>query len=194
MALAEQYKWIFSSKKVVFVKQGRSKDRDIPMAEVRFETKEIVSKVLKMFVEKRKAGQDFGRVYMANCVTLATRVRVDLMKAIAKQFGGKDDQEMYVGALTSRPILRIKNVKSQKTRILTFTDSISRFGKKLDLEDLDEAYRRAGRAFTGQMEQNFVVLTDGRRAPAPAPAELRNGCPSENAKKRPMEDQHLVFN
>ena len=115
-----------SSEKVVFVKQGRSKDRDIPMAEVRFETKEIASKVRKMFVEKRKAGQDFGRVYMANCVTLATRVRIDLMKAIAKQFGGKDDQEMYVSAFTSRPILRIKNVKSQKTGILTFTDPISR--------------------------------------------------------------------
>ena len=32
-----------SSEKINFVKQGRSKDKDIPMAEVRFETKEIAS-------------------------------------------------------------------------------------------------------------------------------------------------------
>ena len=64
-----------------------------------------------MFVEKRKGGHDFGRLYMANSVTLATRVRIDIMKGIVKQFSGKDDMEMYVSAYTSRPILRIKNIK-----------------------------------------------------------------------------------
>ena len=45
----------------------------------------------KIFVEKRKAGHNFGRVYMANSVALATRVRLDIMKAIVKEFSGKDD-------------------------------------------------------------------------------------------------------
>ena len=44
------------------------------------------------------------------------------------------------------------------------------------------------------MEQNFVVLTDGRRAPAPAPTENPISGQSGNARKHPMEDQHLVFN
>ena len=185
-----------TSEKIIFVKQGRSNDKDIPMAEVRFESKEIASKLRKMFVEKRKAGQDFGRVYMANSVTLATRVRVDIMKAIAKEFGGKDDLEMYVSAYTSRPVLRINNTRTQKSGVLTFTDSIGRFGRKLNLDCLNDAYRRAGRAFAGQMEQNFVVLTDNRKAPAPTPTQTAQSGPSGsgNAKKRPLEDQQTMFN
>ena len=179
-----------SSEKINFVKQGRSKDKDIPMAEVRFETKEIASALRRKFVEMRKAGHDFGRVYMANCVTLATRVRVDILKSIVKQFTGKDDLEMYVAAYTSRPVLKIKNVKNQNISVHTFTDALLRFGKKLDLNNIDDAYRRAGRAFTGKMEQNFVVLTDNRRLPTPA----QTSGPSGQNKKRPLEDQQTAYN
>jgi hypothetical protein len=179
-----------SSEKINFVKQGRSKDKDIPMAEVRFETKEIASALRRKFVEMRKAGHDFGRVYMANCVTLATRVRVDILKSIVKQFTGKDDLEMYVAAYTSRPVLKIKNVKTQNISVHTFTDALLRFGKRLDLNDIDDAYRRAGRAFTGNMEQNFVVLTDNKRIPTPA--QLSG--PSGQNKKRPLEDQQTAYN
>jgi hypothetical protein len=176
--------------KITFVKQGRSKDKDIPMAEVRLETKEIASSLRKKFVDLRKSGRDFGRVYMANCVTLATRVRVDILKSIVKQFTGKDDLEMYVAAYTSRPVLKIKNTKTQNTSVHTFTDAILKFGKKIDLNNLDDAYRRAGRAFTGNMEQNFVVLTDNRKIPTPAPL----AGPSGLTKKRPLEDQQSVYN
>ena len=87
-----------SSEKITFVKWGRSKDKDIPMAEVRFDSKEIASSLRKKFVDMRKAGHDFGTVFMANCVTLATRVRVEIIKSIMKKFTGKDDLEMYVAA------------------------------------------------------------------------------------------------
>ena len=179
-----------SSEKITFVKQGRSNDKDIPMAEVRFETREIASKMRKMFVDKRKAGTDFGRVYMANCVTLATRVRVDIMKAIVKQFSAKDGLGMYVSAYTSRPVLRVKNVETQRTSVLTFTDAIFRFGKRLDLDDINDAYRRAGGAFKGIMEQTFVVLTDNKRPPAPAPRSGTSGM----SKKRPLDGQQLTYN
>ena len=179
-----------SSEKINFVKQGRSNDKEIPMAEVRFETREIASKMRKMFVDKRKAGTDFGRVYMANCVTLATRVRVDIMKAIVKQFNEKDGLEMYVSAYTSRPVLRVKNNATQRTSVLTFTDAIIRFGKRLDLDNINDAYRRAGGAFKGIMEQTFVVLTDNKRPPTSAP---QSG-PSGLSKKRPLDGQQLVFN
>ena len=42
------------------------------------------------------------------------------------------------------------------------------------------------------MEQNFVVLTDGRRAPALTQTP-QNG-PRGQSKKRPMEDKQLVLN
>ena len=179
-----------SSEKINFVKQGRSNDKEIPMAEIRFETREIASKIRKMFVDKRKAGTDFGRIYVANSVTLATRVRVDIMKSIVKQFNEKDGLEMYVSSYTSRPVLRVKNTTTQRVSVLTFTDAIFRFGKKLNLENLNDAYRRAGGAFKGIMEQTFVVLTDNKKAPTPAP---QSG-PSGLSKKRPLDGQQLVFN
>ena len=41
-----------SSEKINFVKQGRSKEKEIPMAEVRFETKEIASALRRKFCLK----------------------------------------------------------------------------------------------------------------------------------------------
>ena len=44
----------------------------------------------------------------------------------------------------------------------TFSDALTRYGRQLRQSDLGEAYRRAGKAFTGQMQQNFVVLYEAR--------------------------------
>ena len=60
----------------------------------------------------------------------------------------------------------------------------------MNLDNLNDAYRRAGGAFKGFMEQTFVVLTDNKRPPAPAP---KSG-PSGLSKKRPLDGQQLVFN
>jgi hypothetical protein len=38
-------------------------------------------------VAKLKQGEDFARIHMANSICLATWDRVDILKAIAKQFG-----------------------------------------------------------------------------------------------------------
>ena len=95
-------------------------------------------------------------------MTLATRVRTDIMRAISKKFS-TDKEEMFVTAFTSRPILHIRN-KEEGLVVgsvsLTFSDSVSRFGGSLTEEDLGEAYRRAGVVFRGQLQQNFVVLHD----------------------------------
>ena len=91
---------------------------------------------------------------------------------------------------TSRPVLKIKNTKTQRTSVHTFTDAILRFGKKMDLNNIEDAYRRAGSAFKGTMEQNFVVLSDNKRFPAPAPQRGLNTA----SKKRPLDDQQTAYN
>ena len=47
-----------------------------------------------------------------------------------------------------------------------FSDALVRYGAKLTVEELEEAYRRAGAAFKGQLQQNFVVLTEQREGGA----------------------------
>ena len=95
-------------------------------------------------------------------MTLGTRVRIEILKAMAKCFAS-DKEAMYVSAFSSRPLLHVKP-KDLGTRQMAFTfaDAISRYGKQLRQSDLREAYRRAGTSFRGQLQQNFVVLYDSR--------------------------------
>ena len=101
-----------------------------------------------------------GRLFVANSVTLSTRVRIDILRAIAKKHAN-DKQDFHVVAYSSRPVLQIKQKGSdQKPRGMTFTDAVMNYGREMVEGDLGEAYRRAGRTFHGQLQQNFVVLRD----------------------------------
>jgi hypothetical protein len=159
-----------------FVNQGKSSGRDIPMVEIRLNSVEAAIGVRKAYADKRKEGDgnSLGKLYMANSVTLSTRVRVDVLKAMAKKITNIKETA-YVAAYSSRPILhvRTKNAKGEDvvTRSYTFTDAIIRYGHILVKQDLDEAYKRAGTAFKGQMEQHFVVLREvsgGTHQPGPS--------------------------
>ena len=93
-----------------------------------------------------------------NCVTLATRVRIDILKAMAKKFT-TEREDLFVYGYASRPVLHIKPKDGNKRPMwLSFSDALTRFGAGLGELDLGEAYRRAGVAFRGQLQQNFVVL------------------------------------
>jgi hypothetical protein len=148
---------IGSSAKIVFITQGRSRDREVPLAEVRMSDREVAKRLRKKFANQRKAGQDFGRVQITNCVTLAPRVRIDILKAMAKKFTS-DQEDLFVYGYASRPVLHNKPKDQKKPMWLTFSDALVRFGSGLRRVDLEEAYRRTGVAFRGQLQQNFVVL------------------------------------
>ena len=143
----------------------------------------------KKFANQKKAGQDFGRIQITNCVTLATRVRIDILKAMAKKFT-TDREDIFVYGYASRPVLHIRP-KDAKIRPmwLSFSDALVRFGSGLGEGDLGDAYRRAGVAFRGQLQQNFVILHEAgagneERAPPKASTSTGFGTP----KKRIRED------
>jgi hypothetical protein len=123
---------------------------------------------------------------MANSVTLATRVRVEILRAVARQFSTKGGEEMYVTAYTSRPVLHIKTTGAMKPQSLTFADCMSRFGKIIDQENLNDAYRKAGRGFKGQLRQHFVVLTDDYMRENPTNIESQT---NQSKRKRPLEER-----
>ena len=155
------------------------------MAEVKFESKEIAHRIRRGFAEKKKAGVDMGRVFIANSVTLGTRVRIDILKAIAKKYSN-DKQDFHVVAYTSRPVLQVKQKGSdQKPMGLTFIDAITRYGRELVEGELGDAYRRTGKAFQGQLQQNFVVLRDRMSAPE----GFSGGPSSATPKKRQREEE-----
>ena len=75
-----------------------------------------------------------------------------------------DKETATVLGYSSRPTLQIKD-KTGKRRPLSlgFADALGRYGKGLREDDLASAYRKAGTAFGGQLQQNFVVLHDRRK-------------------------------
>ena len=93
-------------------------------------------------------------------MTLATRVRIEILKAMSKKFTS-DKDDLFVMGYASRPVLHIKPKNpSHKSMWLSFSDALLRYGSGLKESDLSEAYKKTGVAFRGQLEQNFVVLHD----------------------------------
>ena len=86
---------------------------------------------------------DLGSLHMANAVTLATRVRADLLGAMAKHLSKPGKEEMYVSAYNSRPVLHIKSQDSFMMA-MTFTEAVEKNGRDLRQDQMDEAYRRVG--------------------------------------------------
>ena len=151
-----------SSRDILYIDLGKRNTKESPLAEVKMKNNEIALTIRRQFALKRKGGGNFGRLWIANAVTLATRVRIEILKGMAKQFT-REDEISYVNAYVSRPTLTLKKKDSTlKPLVLTFSDALLRFGKEMREEHLQEAYKRAGTAFRGQMQQNFVVLKEDR--------------------------------
>ena len=98
-------------------------------------------------------------MYITNNYTAATRVRVEIMKAIVKKCE-TNEERMFLNQFCNRPVIRIANTRTRHERVWTFTDLIETYGRALTDADLEVAYRRAGNKFTGQMKQIFGVLKE----------------------------------
>lgn len=97
-------------------------------------------------------------------MSLATRVRVDVLKAIARRLTNREDLA-YVAGFTSKPMMHIRKAgaptpTTKPLKSFSYIDSVTRFGHLVGMEDLETAYGRAGRSFNGQLQQNFVVLNE----------------------------------
>jgi hypothetical protein len=155
------------SGKIVYLSQGKQQGQPIPMIEVKMDKPEQALALRKAYAEKKKnrsLGSDLELLFISNCVSLATRVRIDIMKAVAKKLTNKVDLA-YVAGFTSRPMLHIRkagppSASAKPLKSFSFIDTITKFGNNLTVEELESAYGRAGRSFNGQLQQVFVVLNE----------------------------------
>ena len=145
--------------KILFINHGKRNGRFVPMVEVRLDSRENAIALRRSFVDKKKSGHNFGKLHLANSVSLGTRVRCDILRGIATQFTVDGATSMFVSAYNSRPVIHIKE-SNGSAYALTFADAIARYGQNLSEDHLIDAYRKVGVAFKGQLEQHFVVLKD----------------------------------
>jgi hypothetical protein len=175
---------------IQFVSPNRSLGSEVPACEVKIKDREFALKMRKEYGRLRKEGKLEGRVFVANCVTLGTRVRMEVLKAIGKKCSGPGE-DLFVHGFTSRPVLQVKPKNGGPQFALTYVDAIKRYGNRVKEADLGLAYERAGMSFVGQMRQNFIVLTDkGVRQGGRQTRGGSGGGPRflSGANKRPLEE------
>ncbi len=148
---------------IFYLNQGQQ------MVEVKLDSVEKAMAVRRAFAEKRKNKSlkpEFESLFVTNCVNLATRVRIDVLRAIARKITN-DKDIAYVSGFISRPMMHIKSAndaaRGKPLKSFTFIDAVSRFHNLLKKDNLVTAYERAGWAFRGQLEQNFIVLNDAEQ-------------------------------
>jgi hypothetical protein len=150
--------------KILYASQGRNNDT-LPMVEVKLDKVEHAVAIRKAFAEKRKGEKLTGcleRIFISNSINIGTRVRIEILKAIAKRITDAKDLA-YVASFISRPVMHIRDKSSKSSKpqkSYTFIDAVKQFGSRLKQGDLMDAYAKAGKAFAGQLEQNFVVLKE----------------------------------
>ena len=146
--------------------------RGPPYFEVKFDS---VASSLKFRLSASKLAKDgigsFQGVFVSNTVNMSTRIRIDILKVIAKRLT-TPTEVCYVQGFSSRPTLhyRMKDVPSESNvvpvatpgtgRSYNFTESIERWGNLLHSQALEPIRRKACQAFRGCLEQYFVVLSD----------------------------------
>jgi len=110
-------------------------------------------------VESRKDGP-FKGLYVSNCVTHSTKVRIDILSAIARKLSTNTKQS-FCQSFISRPVLHLRNRDGAgQSRVFTFVDAVREFGDLMSKEDLSAAYRRAGSIYSGVVSRFFVILKD----------------------------------
>ena len=82
--------------------------------------------------------------------------------AIAQKVSSQNVKAYVVGFI-SRPVMHIKKISAGTQKTFTFVDSIMNYGNLIRPADLLAAYKRAGTSFDGQLQQNFMLMTEAER-------------------------------
>ncbi len=154
--------------------------RGPPFFEVKFDS---VASSLNFRVAASKLAKagtgSFKGVFVSNTVNLSTRVRIDILKLIAKRLT-TTTEFAYVQGFSSRPTLHYLMRAADPValpapvppatgtgRSYTFAESVERWGDLLPRQSLEPVRRKAAQAFSGCLEQYFVVLKDRVTEPEP---------------------------
>jgi len=147
------------------------KDRGQPLVEIRLNSASGASSFRCEGVRLAKAKHpEFAELFFANSVTQATRVRIEVLKALSKKLTSTTE-EAFVQGFISRPVLQYHVREGERSqaegvgRSYCYVDAIAKFGTLLNSSDLTKAYLRAGTTFAGALSQYFVVLTENRCEP-----------------------------
>jgi hypothetical protein len=151
---------------IVDVVISMHRDQVKPAVEVRFDSVPGALAFRKAAAALAKdKNVKFSALFFSNSITHSTRVRIEIMKVIAKKLT-TDTEVAFVQGFISRPVMRYNAREAAQSyaagtgRSYSFVDCVSRFGDLVIAHELAPAYRRAGATFKGAMEQYFILLNE----------------------------------
>jgi hypothetical protein len=152
-------------------------NRGPPIFEVKMDSV-ASSSAFRLAASRLAKSQDpeFAGLFVTNTVNLSTRIRIDILKLLAKRLT-TDLEVSYVHAFSSRPTLHLRpreeetpppgdesfadvTVMPLPGRSYTFAECMEKWGHLLPSSMLAPIRQKALSAFRGCLEQYFVVLSD----------------------------------
>jgi hypothetical protein len=132
----------------------------IPAVECRMNSVEKAIEIRKECGRVRKADKAGQHVFVTNCVTATTRVRIEIMSKISMRLN-ESKVESYCITFEPRPILRVKHDKLG-WKSFHFVEAIEKFSHLLKKDDLSAAYSKAS-IIREPIEQIFIIM-NGKEA------------------------------
>ena len=106
-------------------------------------------------------------ISVQNKVTHETRIRVQIMKELGKNYVGKNSgASVTVRGFESRPTLVLvppSGSKDARIRNMTFIDAVRQLPVEFSDENLVQIFRVIGGGFQGRLRSLFIILSDDNR-------------------------------
>lgn len=137
----------------------------IPPFVIRFPNE---SDCIKFKREAHKKAKDFNHLDGVNffpCVTPATRVRIEVLRAISRKLT-TDERSAYCPIYGARPLLHVGprvNGRVETKETLTYVTAVLRYQHLVNIRDLFFAYKALGSNFGGSLRQTFILLNEEDR-------------------------------
>jgi hypothetical protein len=134
----------------------------IPAVECRMNSVEKAIEIRKECGRIRKADKSKANqlVFITNCVTATTRVRIEILSKISMRLN-ESKTESYCITFEPRPILRVKHV-NLGWKSFHYVEAIEKFSHVLKKDDLSAAYSKAS-IIREPIEQIFIIM-NGKEA------------------------------
>ncbi len=151
----------FSSTLYATVDPSKKDNREglIPPFKIGFKTKDMGVRFRELAVKMAKEeGSHLATTYFTHCQSSATRIRTQLMWAVADVIKTKD-KEVWVNQVSCKPILQVKE-GGRIVRSLGYIKAMQEYGDKIPKKTIDDVTKTAKKFFTGKLEKTFIVLKD----------------------------------
>ena len=123
---------------------------------------------IKVWITEKSFPEHIKGVSITPCLTLATRVRIEIMKAMAKTVRNTlDNHDAWVIQHVARPVMKIEftppGEEEKLTRSFGFAQGLAYLfkeipGYSISAQDLFQAYSLAGTRFGPEISHHFIIM------------------------------------